>query len=203
MITGIVLAGGESKRMGRDKAFLELCGKTFLRHILEKLDTQCSQIIISGNKEESLYIRETFNLKSEFVFVKDIDPYSGPLNGIISCIDHIKHNYIFISTCDTPLLKPEIIPILLKEIEDFEAVIPVIKDKFQPLNTIYTRSAILKGKKAYHEKKIRSLHKWINLIRHKKIFEDKILEIDKDLSSYLSVNTPQLYEAVKRKFKEC
>jgi len=189
--------------MGRDKAFLELCGKTFLRHILEKLDIYCDQIIISGNREKDLYMKETYDLKADFVFVKDIEPYSGPLNGIISCIDHINHDLVFISTCDTPLLKPDIIPFLIDEIDDYEAVIPVIKGKFQPLNTVYRKSALLKGREAYHEKGIRSLYRWIKLIRHKKIFEDKILNIDRDLSSYLSINTPQLYEAVKRKVKEC
>ncbi len=203
MITGIVLAGGESKRMGKDKAFLYLCGKTFLRHILEKLDKHCNQIIISGNKEKNLYIKEASDLKAEILFVKDINPYTGPLNGIVSCIDYIKNEYIFISTCDTPLLRAKLIPFFMEEIDDYEAVIPVIKGKFQPLNTLYRKSAILKGKEAYNEKGIRSLYRWIKLIRHKNIFEDKILSIDRDLSSYLSVNTPQLYEAVKRKVREC
>ncbi|WP_457640945.1 molybdenum cofactor guanylyltransferase [Persephonella sp.] len=203
MTTGIVLAGGESKRMGKDKAFLKLKGKTFLRHVLETLDKHCDQIIISGNKEKDLYLQETKGLKSEIIFVKDIKPYEGPLNGIVSCLEYIKSNDVFIATCDTPLLKSELIPFLKRELNGFDAVIPVINGKFQPLNTVYKKSAIIKGKEAFHEKGTKSLYKWIELLKYKRIFEDKLLSIDPDMFSYMSVNTPEIFEKVKRIAGEC
>ncbi|HHG74860.1 MAG TPA: molybdenum cofactor guanylyltransferase, partial [Persephonella sp.] len=55
-ISAVLLAGGQSKRMGKDKAFLQLNGKTFLRIIAEKLSIYCDQIIVSGNKEKKLYL---------------------------------------------------------------------------------------------------------------------------------------------------
>ncbi|WP_456399738.1 molybdenum cofactor guanylyltransferase [Persephonella sp.] len=203
MLTSIILAGGESKRMGTDKAFLKLQGKTFLRHILEAVSKYSDQIIISGNREEELYLRECKGIDTEVSVVRDLYPYSGPLNGIISCYDQIKNEKLFIATCDTPLLKHELIPFLLNELNGFDGVIPVIDNKIQPLNTVYTKKAVEIGRKIYTEKGIRSLKKWIDFLKHKKIFKDKIIYIDKDLSSYLSVNTPKLYEVIRRKVKEC
>ncbi|NPA58041.1 MAG: NTP transferase domain-containing protein, partial [Aquificae bacterium] len=61
-LSAILLAGGRSSRMGRDKAFLELNGKTFLRIIGEKLSKHCGEIIVSGNREKEVYLSQLSDL---------------------------------------------------------------------------------------------------------------------------------------------
>jgi len=131
-ISAILLAGGQSKRMGKDKAFLQI--------------------------------------KSQIDFVKDVNPYTGPLNGIISCRKKIKNELVFISTCDTPFLQEDIIPYLYKRIDNFDAVIPEINKKKQFLNTIYKRSAVDIGEQLY-KKGVRSLYQWINDLKTPEEYE--------------------------------
>ncbi|WP_457625468.1 molybdenum cofactor guanylyltransferase [Persephonella sp.] len=195
-ISAILLAGGQSKRMGRDKAFLEIGGKTFLRIIAEKLSVYCSRIVISGNKEEDLYLSQLKEINAEIIFVKDKHPYAGPLNGIISCKEYIKHEYVFIATCDTPFLNQELIPFFYRRINGYDAVIPSVNEKLQFLNTLYTRKSVEVGRSLY-EKGIRSLYKWIESLNIKKIEENKIKTIDKDALTYWSINTPEDYDRIK------
>lgn len=181
--------------MGQDKAFLDFYGKTFLRTLAEKLSKRCSQLIVSANREEEIYRWELEGI--EFDFVKDLYPYEGPLNAISSVADCVKNDFVFISTCDTPFLNENLIDIFIKEIDRCEAVIPIIEGNLQPLNTLYTKNAVIKSKHLFG--KTKSLIGWIESLNHKLINQQKIQSIDKDLLSYTSINTPQDYNKYIRK----
>ncbi|SNZ06723.1 molybdenum cofactor guanylyltransferase [Persephonella hydrogeniphila] len=195
-ISAILLAGGQSKRMGKDKAFLRLGKKAFIRIIAEKLSTYCNQIVVSGNKEGELYLSHLKEIDAEISFIKDKNPYAGPLNGIISCREYIKHELVFIATCDTPFLNQELIPFFYRKINSYDAVIPVVSGKLQFLNTLYTQKSIEIGESIY-EKNVRSLYKWVENLNIKKIEEREIKKIDKDALTYWSINTPEDYERIK------
>jgi molybdopterin-guanine dinucleotide biosynthesis protein A len=189
----IILAGGQSKRMGRDKAFLPFKNKTFLRNILESLDGFCLRFIIVVNKDFSLYKKEVENLKSKVIFVKDIDPYSGPLNGIVSASNYVSTDKIFIGTCDTPILNLDLLKNLYKEIDDFEAVIPEIDGKLQPLNTFYKKDSLKKAEELYIKGK-KSLMSWLDNLNYKTINKEYIKKYDENLLTYKSINTPESYQ---------
>lgn len=189
----IVLAGGQSKRMGRDKAFLPFKNKTFLRNILERLDGFCSRFLIVVNKNFSEYKKEIERLNSEIIFIKDIDPYSGPLNGIVSAHPYLKSENILIVTCDTPAVNISLLKDLLKQIDSYEAVIPEIDGKYQPLNTFYKKSALEKAVEIYNQGK-KSLMAWLDNLNYKTINKEYIQKFDKDLLTYKSINTPESYQ---------
>ncbi len=195
-ITGVVLAGGKSKRMGKDKAFLKFKEKSFLRHILEALDKYCNQIVIVINKEENLYTKETKNLSSEIVFVKDKYPYKGPLNGILSSLSKIKNQLVYITPCDTPLLNPEIIPFFVQKINDYDAVIPDINGKIQPLNALYKKNALELSKEVFEKQGKKSLMAFLENLNVKFINEKELKKIDKNLYSYFSINTKESYQSL-------
>lgn len=191
----IILAGGKSKRMGEDKAFLDFNGKSFIRVIGEKLSKKCSQLIVSANREEELYREELKGL--EFEFIGDLNPYQGPLNGIVSTVEKIKGEYVFIATCDTPQLKEELIELYLNMIDGFDAVIPEIDGKLQPLNTLYHKTALEKSKESFKDS--RSLLSWVSRLNFFVPPIEEINKIDKELGSYRSINTKQDYLNLLRK----
>jgi len=197
----VILAGGESKRMGKDKAFLPLCGKPFIQIIAEKLSKYSDRIIISLNKEKNLYTDYLKGIDAEIVYVKDKNPYTGPLNGIISCYEEIKSSFVFIATCDTPLLKGELIPFFLKRIGNYQAVVPEVKGKLQFLNTLYEKSAIHIAKNLYRKGE-KSLYRWIKDIETLRITEEEVGEVDPHLYSYWSINTPEDYQRIKKVWEE-
>ncbi len=192
-ITSIILAGGESKRMGKDKAFLNWKGKTFLRHILEKVSVFSDEIILSVNKNEEIYENQIKDIDVPVKIVKDLNPYSGPLNGIHSCSDFVEYNNVFISTCDTPDIKISAIEYLFENLKGYDGVIPVINGKFQPFNTFYKKEAVLKTSRLYEEG-IRSIFRWIKTLNVRYIEDRDLRKYDSSLSTFTSINTPEEYK---------
>jgi len=201
-ITALLLAGGLSKRMGRDKAFLTYKGKTFLRNILESIQPYVDKIILSINKSEDLYLNELSGIDREIRFVKDKDRYRGPLNAVVSCSSEISTKYFFLLTVDTPLFKGELIPFLKNKISDYDCVIPVVNGKYQPLNTIYNSKSLSIANQVYTLEKKDAIFDWVKRLNVKYIYDDELRKIDKNLGSYFSVNTPDNYETLLKCYND-
>lgn len=105
--SGILLAGGKSRRMGRDKAFLQYNEKELYKYSLEKLETLCEDILISANHHDFDQIGYPVIEDS----IKDI----GPIGGLYSCLPHVKHSKVLVLACDTPLVNISYLKILLQK----------------------------------------------------------------------------------------
>jgi len=104
-ILGVVLAGGKSKRFGKDKSEVKLGGKTLLEHTLDKIKSKFKTIIIVSNNK----------IIKDYTTIKDcVDGQLGPLVGVLSAMKWIKknnhpHNWIATFPCDTPFFNISII----------------------------------------------------------------------------------------------
>lgn len=130
-VSGFVLAGGKSTRMGQDKATLELNGSTLLEHALAALRTVCRDVAILGRYE----------LYGELAPVyEDIFPGCGPLGGIHTALSNSQTEYNLIIAVDTPFLMPEFLSYLAERAVATGAVVttPEINDYTQPLCTVYS-----------------------------------------------------------------
>ena len=136
-ITGIILAGGKSSRMGSDKGFLSLHGKPFMIHIIKALKPLVNAIVIVSNEEAY----DKFGYKR----VDDIIENAGPLAGLYSGLYHSKTEYNLVLSCDVPLIKTTV---LNKLIESFDANFDVIqlqsKNKTMPLIALYKKQCMNK-----------------------------------------------------------
>lgn len=134
-ITAIILAGGKSSRMGRDKAFIKIQGKTIIERIIETLKPLFAEIMIVANEPEKF--RE-LNVK----VVKDIKPNCGPLSGIHSGLINSKTQLNFVVACDMPFLDSELIEFMCSKVNGYDGVLPIAKGKIEPLHAIYSKSLI-------------------------------------------------------------
>lgn len=104
-VSGIILAGGEGKRVGGvDKGLLEYRGKPLIEHVIEKIIPQVDDIVISANRNTKQYQRY-----SETVIADETEQYLGPLAGIYAALPHALHDRVLIVACDTPCLPTDII----------------------------------------------------------------------------------------------
>lgn len=101
-ITGVVLAGGASRRMGADKSFLDLGGKPIVRHVIDTLTQLFSRVIIITNDREK-YAR--FGMPT----LADIIPGVGTLGGIHAGLHYLRDRAGFFVTSDMPFIKPAVI----------------------------------------------------------------------------------------------
>lgn len=136
-ITGIILAGGKSSRMGTDKAMLLHKGKSFLELTINSLKEVCHDILISANHE---YYHDY-----GYPVVPDNFPGIGPLAGIEACLSFTKTRINIFAPCDTPFLNAALFKILIQHIENYDAVVPVSVDgKIEPLMAYYSKDILSK-----------------------------------------------------------
>ncbi len=134
--TAIVLAGGKSRRMGRDKSLLLIDGKPMIEHILNQLRNNFKHLVISANDAEKY---EFLNIP----VVSDQMKGKGPLMGILSSLEKSRTDFNFVTTCDVPGINLPIVRGMLKKAEDYDAVIPMTGDGFyEPLFAVYRKSVI-------------------------------------------------------------
>ncbi|MEN8120726.1 MAG: molybdenum cofactor guanylyltransferase [Bacteroidota bacterium] len=133
-ITGIILCGGKSSRMGQNKALLEINGKYIISYAIEMLQPFCDEIIISTNTKELDFLGHKT--------VKDIYDNIGPISGIFSALLKSKNNKNVILSCDTPFINSLLITEMFSYLHDHDIVIPEFKGYLQPMTGVFKKDAL-------------------------------------------------------------
>lgn len=182
-ITGIILAGGKSSRMGTDKGTLVLNKKTFIQHIIEAMEPLVNNIIIvSDNPNHS-----EFNIKR----VEDSIKNAGPLAGIYSGLQHSKTDYNLVVSCDVPLITSKVLQELIKNYEEGFNVIQLESHlKSMPLTAIYKKTCLqlIKDLLDKGERRVRFAVSQL---------KTKTIKLDDEASSGLkNINTKEEFDAI-------
>ncbi|WP_088232308.1 molybdenum cofactor guanylyltransferase [Bacillus cereus] len=133
---GIVLAGGMSSRFGEPKALASWQGSTFIEHILKVMITAMQEVVVISHSD----IKERVEQFVQVPVIEDIPHYkgNGPLAGIVSGMEYIEADWYVIMPCDAPNVSKEWFLILLKQTSDeYDAVVPIINGRKQPLLAAY------------------------------------------------------------------
>ena len=195
-ITGILLVGGESRRMGRNKAFLELDGQTLLERNLAVLSGVCSEVLISS-REAQLYSGYGFEV------VEDVVKGKGPLAGLYSTLSKARFECAFVAACDLPFLNEQAIRFLYDRLESFDAVVPESSEKIHFLHAFYRKRilSILKKNLEQDKLKLNDIVKSFNT-RFVRLDGNMLSPIEKEIlqRSVLNANTPEQWaEIVKNR----
>lgn len=166
--TAVILAGGKGSRMGYlNKGQLKYRGKTFIQHLLDKLENYAEIIIISNTDLKD--IKETKVVQDE---VKEI----GPLGGIYTGLLHSRYDEVLILSCDTPFIEKPYIDYLGNLSGDYDIALTTCGRNYEPLVSLYRKSLLKDIEKLMDDSRYK-----ISLL-----FEDKnVLSVDiKGLESY-------------------
>ena len=134
-ITGIILAGGKSTRMGTDKALLKIEGETLLAKAVKLCRSVCDEILISSNSEDH-NVENIVRIPDE---IKDC----GPLGGIYSCLRQAENEWSFVISVDATFVKPEFVSFLVNQkFKNYDAVVPFHEKGKEPLIALYNKSTL-------------------------------------------------------------
>ncbi|MEA3317930.1 MAG: molybdenum cofactor guanylyltransferase [Bacteroidota bacterium] len=134
-ITGIVLAGGKSSRMGKNKALIKFKGKTIIEDIVDKLVPVSKEIIISASDDSYNFL--------DLQTVRDEIPECGPLGGMYSCMKFAKENAFLVVSCDLPFISNALLEYMISQINNYDAIIPIDSNgRYQPLCACYNKSCL-------------------------------------------------------------
>jgi len=198
-ILGAILAGGQSKRMGKDKLFLEINNKKLIEHTIDKVKKYLKEVIIITNQDNEFFS------KNNLITVKDcIEGQLGPLVGILTAMKWAKENltkcsWIATFPCDTPFFPESIIKNFIEESEKKESLILCASSHGRKHNIFGLWSLDLydKLKDDLINKKIRKVQDWTE--------KNKIKNLEftfKDYDPFFNINTEEDLEFAKKLSKK-
>ncbi len=188
-INGIILAGGESMRMGQNKAFLRWGEGTLIESIINKLEALfCTVFIVAKHS------RDYSQLGTKIL--KDSFPGEGALVGIYTALLH-SPGWVFVTGCDTPFLNTELIQYMCHSRRGYDAVVPCPgispPDGWEPLHALYSRRCLKVVEKQLKKRDFKVMHLFSE-IKVRKIGLKEVRRFDPELLSFFNINTPQDWE---------
>ncbi|MBI5193111.1 MAG: molybdenum cofactor guanylyltransferase [Nitrospirae bacterium] len=131
-MTGIILVGGKSRRMGQDKAVMSVGGKKVFRRILDVFEPLFDEILIVTDKKGKF---------ADYGYheVVDLIPESGPMGGIYTGLFYAKSDKVFAASCDLPFLHSTPVTAIINEAQEYDIVVPEISGRLHPLHAVYSK----------------------------------------------------------------
>jgi len=181
--SGVILAGGLNERFsGRRKAFLTIGERRIIDVIYDVFSSVFKEIILVTNNPMD-YLEWDVNI------VTDVYPVRSSLTGIHTGLFYASHPYIFVTACDTPFLKRELVETIVAQIEPGDAVvIPETSEGTEQLCAAYSKTCLSLMERQIKEKRFQ-IKKMFRKIRVKKIPEKELRKIDPELMSFFNINT--------------
>lgn len=182
---GVILAGGDSRRMGQDKAELRLGENSLLQHVASTLQTRFPQTVLSVRQ-----LRPGIALPQ----IVDQQPGLGPLAGLAAALEYAGEQgfaWIFAVATDMPFIQPSLIERLAARREGADAVLPWIGGHPQPLAAFYALGALAAIRAELHAGGKRSLRAALKCLRVTTVDEAELRAFDPTLRSFFDLDTPQ------------
>jgi molybdopterin-guanine dinucleotide biosynthesis protein A len=182
-ITGIILSGGKSLRMGENKAFIPIAGVPIIRRIHSVFVGLFQEILIITN-ETDLYRSFEAEIRTDLI------PGAGALGGLYTGLTFARFQYAFVVACDMPYLNPWVIRYMIRcKEEGYDIVVPRTRGGLEPLHALYSKDCLKPVEQCLHEGKTRILD-FFHRVRVRTIEPEEILPIDPHLKSFININTP-------------
>jgi molybdenum cofactor guanylyltransferase len=183
-VTGVLLAGGKSRRMGADKRFLVVGERTLLERSCGVLSQIFERVCIVIAQDSPL-------LEAQIPVTRDLIPSSGSLGGMYTGLHQATTPYIFLCACDMPFIHTDLIQYMVEQKDQMDIVLAYWNGRPQPTHAIYSRNclSVVEGLIRSADLKLQRLLE-TSTLRVRLITEDEIRKIDPDGRSFLNVNTP-------------
>jgi len=182
-VTALVLAGGRSARLGRDKAFVAVNGTPMIARVLRAVGPLCEEVLILGGDAGGL-------ASLGHKVIPDAEPGAGPLVALRGGLDAMRTDWAFATGVDTPFLNPTLVRYLWKLHEGHDAVVPftAMDRQPKPLCALYSKTCLPAVREAIAagERRMSSFYGGVKILL---VPEDNLRLVDPLLLSLHNVNT--------------
>lgn len=191
---GIILSGGKSSRMGTNKALLKINELPNIARVKNELEHLVEEIILVSNDVETYRFLELNTVCDDY-------PGQGPLAGIHAGLKHSSYDLNLVVACDMPFVSAKLGQMLLAltVTEEYDAVIPIINGKQQPLFAVYRKGIFPKIEKCIREGnlRIKQLLKELHVLY---VTEQELVTCTEDELEriFFNMNHPEEYEQAKQ-----
>lgn len=148
-MTGAILAGGQSRRMGFNKAFIKVDGTTIIERAIGVFRKEFDQVYIVAN---DIQLYESLDVRVYADLIKG----AGSIGGIYTALFHSPTDFVFVAACDMPFLDAASIKKITEAAKgDSDAVVPFIGGRFHPLHAAYSRKCMKPMERMIRDGKLR------------------------------------------------
>jgi len=186
---GTVLAGGKSRRFGRNKAVELFEGERLIERQVRTLRSLFPEVMVVSNTPE-------FFLDLNVTVVQDLIPGRGPLGGIYTGLLLAQGDSIFVSACDMPFLQLPVIRRMLDLFSGHDVVVPRLGAYLEPLHGIYSPRCVPYIKQMLDREELQVI-RFFPSLRVAYLDEQELRELDPAGLSFFNINTPEDLERAR------
>lgn len=200
--TAVILSGGDSTRMGIDKAGISISGISLLERVVSIVSPLFKETIIST--------RHIHHKVGGTKTILDSDYRKGPASGLLTSMETMTTDWAFCIASDMPLIEPNLIAYMASLRAGYDYVVPYTGEQdtecqIQPLFAFYHRNAIaeLKERILNGDRGLCKYLKTLDERRVRKVVDKEMIKFDSELKSFIDVDKPEELKVIKEKFLSC
>ena len=192
----VIQAGGQSQRMGQNKALMPFLGQPLIERIVQRLMMKkpaADEILINTNQPD------LFSFLDLAMF-PDLIAGKGPLGGLFTALSVAKFPLVAVVACDMPFINPQLLGLErdLLGVDEWDVVLPRSNDGLEPLHAVYRKDVCLPAiRMALNEDRLRMIS-WLGDVKVREIGIEELVIIDPDLRSFMNVNTPDEFKRAEQ-----
>jgi molybdopterin-guanine dinucleotide biosynthesis protein A len=196
MLSVVIQAGGQSTRMGENKALKPFLGRPLIQRVIERLAPVADELLVTTNQPDD-YPFLTVPL------LPDLMPGRGPLGGLYTALASAGHPVVAVVACDMPFASASLLTasagILLQEQDDL--VIAETAEGFEPLHAVYRRESCLPAIQAAIAADQWRVISWFPKVKVRKLTQEELSRYDPEGLAFWNVNTPGEFAEAERRAK--
>lgn len=188
----IVLCGGKSSRMGRDKASLPFGPEMMLQRVVRLLGeaVDVSRMVVVSAEGQTLP-----SLPVGILFAQDARPERGPLEGLAAGLNAVRDraDAVYVTSCDVPLLVPDFVSRMFDLLEGNDIVVPRDGEHHHPLSAVYRTGVLPLVQRLLSQDRLRPRFLFDEAIT-REVAVDELRDVDPELRTLMNLNRPEDYQ---------
>lgn len=193
MLTLVIQAGGESRRMGQDKALLPFLGRPLIQRVLDRVSAGVDEILVTTNRPK------TYGFLG-LSLVPDLLPGRGALGGVYTALASAHHPLVAIVACDMPFANSALIAAEKNKLisGDADIAIPHSGEGLEPFHAVYRRDTCLPAIESALQAGKWRVDSWFGQVKMEIIPAEEIRRYDPRMLCFRNANTPEELNEAER-----
>jgi|SRR6516225_3136263 molybdopterin-guanine dinucleotide biosynthesis protein A len=192
-VGGVILCGGESKRMGRPKAWLPFGAELMLPHVVRLLGEAAAPLVVVAAPGQDVP-----PLPPDVTVVRDDEKGRGPLQGLAAGLRALRGraDAAYASSCDVPFLRPAFVRRLIDLLGDHHICVPRVGDYYHPLAAVYRVGVVEAVERLLSENRLRPVFLF-DAVPTRVVEAAELADVDPSFQTLRNLNTPEEYDAAR------
>jgi len=194
MLSVVIQAGGQSTRMGENKALKRFLGRPLIQRVMDRLAPVADELLVTTNHPED------FSFLDVPLFA-DIKPGHGALGGLYTALASAHHSHVAVVACDMPFASAPLLVAAagLLEQEATDVVIAETQEGLEPLHAVYRRGTCLPAVGSALEADQWKVIAWFPKVKVRKLTQEELSRYDPDHLAFWNLNTPEDFSEAERR----